>query len=611
VFAQRALEMGKAAEDMELCALAANALGLWAQQQLACHEALMYFDEAEAYGQHARDPWYQSWTRQGSPRLLAALGRLEEAEEVTAEVARAATRSANWATHAALSATRAHVAAVHGEFLQSDEAAADAQMYLNRSAHSITPILLYYTVAASRIARGDWEGAFDAVEMVQASGGSRASWLLQQLVSAAAGNRAGAEAEIGSHPGWAYWQSRADMFSLPLLCQRMELANELDSTELARITVDPLEAAVRGGLAFCTGMPFSLRRELGVGYRLLGRLDEAEYMLERAIEETSAATARPELARAQFELGRVLLERGEGPDRERGVAAARAAALLAEELGMRPLQERASELMAGAGGGSPLVAPAPALSETDTDVLLAMAHGDSTQATADRLLLSIRTVERAKRRLASELGIRGRAAASAYAEAHGLSFDLGTGGPTLLEEPPAPSPGRLRVMMFSDIVDSTPLNEALGDQRYFELLTRHDRLVHGTIRRHGGAVVKHTGDGVFAAFDSATQAIETARAIAEAFPITLEDSPAHPMAIRVGLHAGEPVATDSDLFGLAVTLTRRICDRARDGTVLVSESVRALAGGTEFRFRSAGRYSLKGLSQRHQLYELAGDPGGE
>jgi len=204
VFARRALEMGKAAEDMELCALAANALGLWAQQQLACHEALMYFDEAEAYGKHAHDPWYQSWTRQGSPRLLAALGRLEEAEEVTAAVARAATRSANWATHAALSASSAHVTAIHGDFLRSDEAAADAQMYLNRSAHSITPILLYYTVAATRIARGDWEGAFDAVEMVQASGGSRASWLLQQLVSATAGNRERAEAEIGAHPAWAY-----------------------------------------------------------------------------------------------------------------------------------------------------------------------------------------------------------------------------------------------------------------------------------------------------------------------------------------------------------------------------------------------------------------------
>src|SRR3990172_4611015 len=152
--------------------------------------------------------------------------------------------------------------------------------------------------------------------MVQASGGSRASWLLQQLVTAAAGDHEGAEAEIAAHPVWAYWQSRADMFSLPLLSQRMELAGELDSVELARITVEPLEGAVRGGLAFCTGTPHSLRRELGVGYRLLGRLDEAEYVLERAIEDARGAMARPELAQAQYELGRVLMARAEGPDTE-------------------------------------------------------------------------------------------------------------------------------------------------------------------------------------------------------------------------------------------------------------------------------------------------------
>jgi len=102
-------------------------------------------------------------------------------------------------------------------------------------------------------------------------------------------------------------------------------------------------------------------------------------------------------------------------------------------------------------------------------------------------------------------------------------------------------------MMFEDIVDSTPLNEVLGDQQYFELLTRHDRLVHGTIRRHGGAVVKHTGDGVFASFDSALQALEACRQIAASFPIALQIRRA-PLAIRVAPR-GRAVATDSDLFG--------------------------------------------------------------
>ncbi len=117
---------------------------------------------------------------------------------------------------------------------------------------------------------------------------------------------------------------------------------------------------------------------------------------------------------------------------------------------------------------------------------MSVGDGGGTPRPRGPALLSARTVERAKRRLASDLGVRGRAAAAAFAEAHGLSIDLQAGRPTLLEELPAPTPGRLRVMLFEDIVESTPLNELLGDQQYVELLTRHDSVVHGTIRRMGG-----------------------------------------------------------------------------------------------------------------------------
>lgn len=610
-FAASALEMGKSTNDVELCALAANAIGLSLQRSLAFHGALERFAEADAYGKQCADPWYQSWPLQAAPGLLAALGRLDEAEEVVAEGSIAAARAANWSALATLEAARAHIAATRGDFLHCDEAAAEAQTYLNRSDHSITPIVLGYTVAAAKALRGEWEGALDAVEMIHASGGSRASWLLQQLVTAASGDRDAARAEISARPGWAFWQGRADMFSLPLLCQRMELADELDLPELARVTTGPLDEAVRAGVVFCTSGPYLLRRALGVGYRLEGRLDEAEYVLERAIDEARAAVSRTELARCQYEMGRVLLARAEGPDVENGVASLVAAAVLAHELGMHPLRERARAELEQAGATVPAMVTTLQLSETETDVLVGMARGESTQATADRLLLSTRTVERAKRRLASELGIRGRVAANAYAETHGLSLDSVAEGPRLLEEPPAPRAGRLRVLMFSDIVDSTPLNEALGDQRYYELLSRHDQIVHGAIRRNGGVVVKHTGDGVFASFDSAGRALATATEMTAAFPICLDDLAEHPLAIRVGLHAGEPVTTDSDLFGLAVTLTRRICDRAPDGRVLVSEPLRVLAEGTGHRFQTGGSHSLKGLSQEYEVYELLGASSGD
>src|SRR5207237_2657758 len=65
--------------------------------------------------------------------------------------------------------------------------------------------------------------------------------------------------------------------------------------------------------------------------------------------------------------------------------------------------------------------------------------------------------------------------------------------------------GRLetrRTFLFTDIVDSTKLLSTLGDDKWRKLLARHDELVRERIVASGGEVIKQTGDGVFASFDS-------------------------------------------------------------------------------------------------------------
>lgn len=59
----------------------------------------------------------------------------------------------------------------------------------------------------------------------------------------------------------------------------------------------------------------------------------------------------------------------------------------------------------------------------------------------------------------------------------------------------------LATVVFTDIVSSTERAEALGDERWRALLDRHDQLVRTEIKRFGGRVVKHTGDGFLATFD--------------------------------------------------------------------------------------------------------------
>jgi Protein of unknown function (DUF4242)/Adenylate and Guanylate cyclase catalytic domain len=64
-----------------------------------------------------------------------------------------------------------------------------------------------------------------------------------------------------------------------------------------------------------------------------------------------------------------------------------------------------------------------------------------------------------------------------------------------------------RAILFTDIVDSTRLTQQLGDRGAMQLLREHDSIVRTVLARFGGTEVKHTGDGIMAAFALASQAV--------------------------------------------------------------------------------------------------------
>ena len=67
-----------------------------------------------------------------------------------------------------------------------------------------------------------------------------------------------------------------------------------------------------------------------------------------------------------------------------------------------------------------------------------------------------------------------------------------------------------RVILFTDLVESTSLNAAEGDEVFLQLMRVHDRLVRSSLRRHDGVEFKHTGDGLAAWFRSPRQAVRCA-----------------------------------------------------------------------------------------------------
>ncbi|HUP00558.1 MAG TPA: nickel-binding protein [Gemmatimonadota bacterium] len=165
-----------------------------------------------------------------------------------------------------------------------------------------------------------------------------------------------------------------------------------------------------------------------------------------------------------------------------------------------------------------------------------------------------------------------------------------------------------RIILFTDLVDSTSLTQRLGDAEAMGVLRAHDAIVRKALSATGGREVKHTGDGIMASFLSAAGAIACAVAIQKGVKVHNEahneGARDHALQVRIGMSAGEPVAENEDLFGAAVQIARRVCDRAEGGRVYVANVVREMCVGKPFRFEDLGMAELKGFDAPVRLHEV-------
>lgn len=164
-----------------------------------------------------------------------------------------------------------------------------------------------------------------------------------------------------------------------------------------------------------------------------------------------------------------------------------------------------------------------------------------------------------------------------------------------------------RAILFTDLEGSTSLTQQLGDASAMAVLRQHDEIVRGALGRSGGTEVKHTGDGMMASFPSVAGAIEAAVQIQRAFS-EAEAAGDMPIALRIGIAAGEPVTDRNDLFGTAVQLAARLSSRAAARSILVSSAVRDLALGKGFQFGATRSVRLKGFEDSVRVCEVAWRP---
>ena len=117
--------------------------------------------------------------------------------------------------------------------------------------------------------------------------------------------------------------------------------------------------------------------------------------------------------------------------------------------------------------------------------------------------------------------------------------------------PLAPQTGSaIRIILFTDVEDSTALTDRFGDSKARVFLRRHEAIVREALAAHGGFEIKTMGDGFMLSFVSASSALDAAIAMQSAITLTFHDSET-PIRIRIGIHAGEPIEEKNDLHGTA------------------------------------------------------------
>ncbi len=161
-------------------------------------------------------------------------------------------------------------------------------------------------------------------------------------------------------------------------------------------------------------------------------------------------------------------------------------------------------------------------------------------------------------------------------------------------------------ILFTDLVSSTELLEAIGDEAMDQVRRTHFQLLREAVRASAGEVVKTAGDGVMCIFASGLDAIGCAVGMQEAVQHYNNQPGVHQVQMRVGMHAGEAVREEDDYFGTPVVIAKRLCDLAGPGQILASDLVRALVGNRgHFNFRDTGPMSLKGIALPVPTKEIA------
>ncbi|CUJ82926.1 pH-sensitive adenylate cyclase [Ruegeria denitrificans] len=165
---------------------------------------------------------------------------------------------------------------------------------------------------------------------------------------------------------------------------------------------------------------------------------------------------------------------------------------------------------------------------------------------------------------------------------------------------------RLAAILVADMVGYSRLMAADEEGTLSRLKDLRRDIIDPSIQGANGRIVKLTGDGLLALFDSVVAAVEAAAALQKALSAAEAANPAHcRISFRIGLHLGDVILDEGDIYGEGVNLAARLESMARPGGVLISDDAyRQVRGKTKISFVDLGDLALKNIPVPMRVYKM-------
>jgi adenylate cyclase len=166
---------------------------------------------------------------------------------------------------------------------------------------------------------------------------------------------------------------------------------------------------------------------------------------------------------------------------------------------------------------------------------------------------------------------------------------------------------RLAAILAADVAGYSRLMGADEEGTHERLKDLRRELIDPNIAQHHGRIVKTTGDGILIEFSSVVDALRCATAVQKAMAERNADVPPETrIEFRVGIHQGDIVVDDGDIFGDGVNVAARLESLAHPGGICVSARVQEDATGKlDIKFDDLGEQSLKNIARPVRVYSVS------